>query len=60
MKTSCDYLKKQVEIDTTNVLRNLFEIQVQLEAKMKQNLTYRKEIGKIVQSIDDLFERILE
>lgn len=52
--------QQQTEGRNADVFRKLLEIQILLNVGMSHSEPYDKEIKKIIQSIDDLFDRMLE
>lgn len=54
------YYKQSVESQTASVFLELFQLQIRLNDILKTDQPYGREIEKIVQSIDDLFDLMLE
>ncbi|MDG1332687.1 MAG: hypothetical protein P8P74_10175 [Crocinitomicaceae bacterium] len=55
MNLEQDNLSKKVRL-----FRQLFELQIELEASMEREKEYSQELKAIADSIDGLFERILK
>lgn len=54
------YYKQSVESQTASVFLELFQLQIRFNDILKTDQPYGREIEKIVQSIDDLFDLMLE
>lgn len=52
--------QQQIEGRNADMFRKLLEIQILLNVRMSHSEPYDKEIKKIIQSIDDLLDRMLE
>lgn len=59
MKTTV-YTQQQFGQREENVLRDLFELQVRLASCLEELQAYENEIYVILQSIDDLSDRMME
>lgn len=59
MKTTV-YTQQQFGQREENVFRDLFELQVRLASCLEELQPYENEINAILQSIDDLSDRMME